>query len=89
MRKVKILKILGIIMLLFSVGEIIYRLIESIVYNINGWCLIIPGPALFKWYDIFSFNIRTDIIFVGPMFILGVVVLLFANRIKKVKQDKL
>lgn len=85
MRKVKILKILGIIMLLFSVGAIIYRLIESIVYNINGWYLTIPGPALFKWYEIFCFNMWRDIILVGPIFILGVLLLLLANRNKKVK----
>lgn len=85
MRKVKILKILGIILLLFSVGAIIYRLIESIAYNINGWYLTIPGPALFKWYEIFCFNMWRDIVFIGPIFILGVV-LLYANRNKKVRQ---
>ncbi len=83
MRKTKNLNILGIVMLLLPVGMIIYRLIESIVYNINGWHLIIPGPALFKWYDIFCFNIRTDIVFTGPIFILGVVLLVFANKKQK------
>ncbi len=83
MRKNKVLNILAIIMLLFSVGMIICRLIESIVYNVNGWYLAIPGPALFKWYEIFCFNMLGDIVFVGPIFILGVVLLVFAN--KKVK----
>ncbi len=85
MRKNKVLNILAIIMLLFSVGMIIYRLIESIVYNVNGWYLAIPGPALFKWYEIFCFNMLGDIVFVGTIFILGVVLLVFAKKESKVK----
>ena len=83
MKKNKVLKILAIIMLVFSVGMITYRLIESIVYNVNGWYLAIPGPALFKWYEIFCFNMLGDIVFVGPIFLLGVGLLFFSNKKRK------
>lgn len=85
MRKNKVLNILAIIMLLFSVSMIIYRLIESIVYNVNGQYLAIPGPALFKWYEIFCFNMLGDIVLVGPIFILGVVLLVFVKKESKGK----
>ena len=80
MRKIKFLNILAIIMLLFSIGMVTYRLIESIVYNVNGWYLAIPGPALFKWYEIFCFNMLGDIVFVGPIFIIGLGLLIFTNK---------
>ncbi len=83
MRKIKALNILAIIMLLFSVGIITYRLIESIVYNVNGWYLAVPGPGLYKWYEIFNFNMMGDIIFVGPIFVLGIGLLVFANKKEK------
>lgn len=83
MRKIKALNILAIIMLLLSVGMITYRLIESIVYNVKGWYLAIPGPGLYKWYEIFCFNMLGDIVFVGPIFILGVGLLVFANKKEK------
>ena len=83
MRKIKALNILAIIMLLFSVGMMAYRLIESIVYNVNGWYLAIPGLALYKWYEIFCFNMLGDIIFVGPIFVLGVGLLVFVNKKEK------
>ncbi len=83
MRKNKILKTLGICMIIFSIGMILYRLIESIVYNVNGWHLTIPGPALYKWYEIFCFNVLGDVIsFVGPIFIVGVVLLVLAKKRK-------
>lgn len=85
MKKNKIIYILSIVMLLFAVCMIAYRLIESIVYNINGWYLAIPGPALFNWYDIFLFNMLGDIVFVGPVFLLGVILLIFTNRNQKRK----
>lgn len=84
MRKIKVLNILAIIMVLFSLGMIVYRLIESIVYNVNGWYLAIPGPALFKWYEIFCFNMLGDIVLVGPIFILGAGLLVFTNKKRKV-----
>ena len=80
MRKNKALNILATIMLIFSTGVVIYRLIESIVYNVNGWYLAIPGPALYKWYEIFCFNMLGDIIFVGPIFLLGIILLVFAKK---------
>lgn len=80
MKKIKALNILAIIILLFSVGMITYRLIESIVYNVNGWYLAVPGPGLYKWYEIFNFNMMGDIIFVGPILVLGIVLLVFANK---------
>lgn len=83
MKKIKALNILAIIFLLFSVGMITYRLIESIVYNVNGWYLAVPGPGLYKWYEIFNFNMMGDIIFVGPILVLGIVLLVFANKKEK------
>ena len=83
MKKIKALNILAIIFLLFSVGMITYRLIESIVYNVNGWYLAVPGPGLYKWYEIFNFNMMGDIIFVGPIFVLGIVLLVFVNKKEK------
>lgn len=83
MKKIKALNILAIIILLFSVGMITYRLIESIVYNVNGWYLAVPGPGLYKWYEIFNFNMMGDIIFVGPILVLGIVLLVFANKKEK------
>ncbi len=79
----KSFKYIAIIMLVFSVGMITYRLVESIVYNVNGWYLAIPGPALFKWYEIFCFNMLGDIVFVGPIFLLGVGLLFFSNKKRK------
>lgn len=83
MRKIKALNLLAIIILLFSVGMITYRLIESIVYNVNGWYLAVPGPGLYKWYEIFRFNMMGDIIFVGPIFVLGIGLSVFANKKEK------
>lgn len=83
MKKIKALNILAIIILLFSVGMITYRLIESIVYNVNGWYLAVPGPGLYKWYEIFNFNMMGDFIFVGPILVLGIVLLVFANKKEK------
>lgn len=83
MKKIKALNILAIIFLLFSVGMITYRLIESIVYNVNGWYLAVPGPGLYKWYEIFNFNMMGDIIFVGPILVLGIVLLVFVNKKEK------
>lgn len=83
MKKIKALNILAIIILLFSVGMITYRLIESIVYNVNGWYLAVPGPGLYKWYEIFNFNMMGDIIFVGPILVLGIGLLVFANKKEK------
>ena len=85
MKKIRVLNVLAIITFAFSIGVIAFRLIESIVYNINGWRVIIPGPALYKWYEIFCFNVLGDFIFVGPIIILGVGLLVFAN----VKRKKL
>ena len=73
----KSFKYIAIIMLVFSVGMI------TIVYNVNGWYLAIPGPALFKWYEIFCFNMLGDIVFVGPIFLLGVGLLFFSNKKRK------
>ena len=81
MKKIKILNILAIIMLLFSIGMVIYRIIESIVYNVNGWYLAIPGPALFKWYEIFCFNLLMDSYYIVPSLIIGII-LLIINHIK-------
>lgn len=77
MKKTKVLNGLAIVALAFSIGMITFRLIESIVYNINGWRVIIPGPALYKWYEIFCFNVLGDFIFVGPILIFGVGLLIF------------
>ena len=89
MKKTKVLNVLAIIALAFSVGMVAFRLIESIVYNINGWRLIIPGPALYKWYEIFCFNVLGDIIFVVPIFLLGVGLLVFDKLcLRRVKAEE-
>ena len=84
MKKTKVLNGLAIVALAFSIGMITFRLIESIVYNINGWRVIIPGPALYKWYEIFCFNMLGDMLFVVPILLLGVGLLIFA-RVKRKK----
>ena len=80
MKKWKIINKISIAMLLITPVVILYRLIESIVYNVNGWYLTIPGPALFKWYEIFMFNIFGDIMYIGPIFIIGILLFVITKR---------
>lgn len=80
MKKWKIINKISIIMLFVTLVVILYRLIEAIVYNVNGWYLAIPGPALFKWYEIFLFNLYGDFMYVAPIFIIGILLFVITKR---------
>ena len=71
----KIFKISGLVMIVFSLGMILYRLIESIVYQVNGWYLSAPGPALTKWNEIFVEKLLVYTFYVFPILLVGIILL--------------
>lgn len=80
----RINKITKIILILLLIPYV-YFLIKGIVYNLNGWYLAIPGPGLFKWYEIFLFEAIAYAIYSGIILIADIVVLIISS--KKIKKQ--
>ena len=78
----KIFGISGLLMIIFSVGMLLYRLIESIVYQVNGWTIPAPGPSLSKWYDIFYEKVFFETIYVFPILLIGIIAFIISKIIK-------
>ena len=83
-------KIRNITLSIFIVSliPILWWLLESIWYQINGEIYIIPGPGLTKWYDIFIFkSFWYLIIWAVPAIIDTILFIISVVKIKENNKD--
>ncbi len=76
----KVTKILLVLLLI----PYLYYLAKGIWYEANGIYLAIPGPALFKWYEIFLFEVIPYAVY-SIFFIIADIVLMIISRRKAKK----
>lgn len=82
-KKWKIINAITKIILVLLLIPYLYYLVKGIVFQANGWYLSIPGPALFKWYEIFLFEVMPYAVYSAVFIIADIVLLIISNKKKK------
>lgn len=83
-KKWKTINTITKIVLVLLLIPYVYCLVKGIVFQVNGWYLAIPGPALYKWYEIFLFEAMPYAIYSSLFLIADIVILIISN--KKMKE---